>query len=130
MQNKELLEAVIAARFEIQKIEGNLTRAKDVKNEAEGKLIEAMDAREIKSFKIEGLGNVSRRESLYVNVKKDDMPQLLQFVDEEAGRPDLIKRTIHPSSLRSFVMQRIKDGEGVPAFITQYYKPGLTITKA
>lgn len=130
VNKKELLEAILEARLQVQMKDEELSCAKDVQNEAERKLAEIMETEDTKSFKIEGLATVTRTEILYVSVVKDDRDKLLLWADEECGRPDLIKRTIHGSTLKSFIGQRIKDGEPVPSFINQYYKPGLTIRRA
>lgn len=126
---KELLEVILEARMQVAKIDEALAQAKDAQSDAERKLADIMEAEDTKSFKIEGLATVTRTEILYVNVLKDNREKLLQWVDEECGRSDIIKRTIHGSTLKSFIGQRIKEGEPVPSFINQYYKPGLAIRR-
>lgn len=129
VSQKELLEAVLEARKEADEIDQALTVAKEKKKEAEEKLLELMGLQEIESFKIEGLASVGRREKLYVSINKDDQPKLLVWVDEECSRPDMIKRSIHPSTLNSFVGQRLKEGETVPDYVSCFFKPILTIRK-
>lgn len=126
---KELLEAVLQAREGVNAAEVILTDAKEIKKEAEGKMLELMELQDLKSFKVEGLGNVTRKEKLYTSVNKDDQPKLLVWIDEEAGRPDMIKRSVHPATLNSFIGQRLKDGEAVPNYVNTFFKPILTIRK-
>lgn len=126
---KELLEAVLEAREVVGKIDKELAEAKELKSEAEGKMLELMELQDLKSFKVDGLAQVTRKEKLYVNINKDDQPKLLVWVDEECSRPDMIKRSIHPSTLNSFVGQRLKEGEAVPDYVNCFFKPILTIRK-
>ena len=133
INERELLEDVLSARSEVDGLNTQLTLAKEKKEETEKKLIERMDLTDKKSMKIQtnqGLVGVVRKENLYVSCKKEDKDGLLVWVDETCGRPDLIKRTIHNKTLESFVKQRLKDGEAVPAFIALFPRPVLAITKA
>ena len=130
IDKKAMVEAVIEARCRVATVEADLDAAKDDKGKAEAKLIELLETTGERSVKLEtqyGLKLVVRGENLYVSVKKDDRETLLKWVDEECGRSDMIKQTIHNKMLQSFVNQRIKDGEPVPSFITTYFKPVLTV---
>jgi len=129
MQSKnELLSAVLKARGEVEKADLSLTNAKEIKNEAEGKLLELMELTGEKSFKTEDGINVIRKETLYARPIKDKKAEVMQWVDEECGRPDIIKPTIHSKTFTSFISQRLKDRLPVPSeLVSSYYKPELTI---
>ena len=130
--DRELLEAILEAREEVEKLDAELSLAKEKKMEAERSMIEAMDIKDIRSLKlqtVQGLVNVVRKEQLYVSCNKDNRDELLVWVDEACGRPDLIRRSIHNKTLESFIKQRLKDGEAVPGFIKLFPKPILAITK-
>uniref|UniRef100_A0A6M3JGM5 Uncharacterized protein n=1 Tax=viral metagenome TaxID=1070528 RepID=A0A6M3JGM5_9ZZZZ len=132
IDSRAMVEAIIEARNKVERLEIDLTAAKDGKLKAEAKLIEVMDLQGIKSTKIEtsfGLMLAVKKETLYVSVKAEDREQLLKWVDEDCGRSDLIKQTIHNKSLEGFVNQRLKDAEPVPSFISTYFKPGILIRK-
>ena len=132
VDKRALLEAVLGSREKIERLKTDLDAAKDDKIEAERKLIELMDLTGEKSVKLEthyGLQLVVRRETLYVSVNKDDQEKLLLWVDEECGRPDMIKQSVHNKTLQSFIDQRIKDGDPVPPFVKMFFKPGLTIRR-
>lgn len=130
--DRELLEAVLEARDGVEKLDAELDLAKEKKIEAERSLIERMDLTDKKSMKVQtaqGLIGVVRKEALYVSCNKDNHDELLVWVDEACGRPDLIRRSIHNKTLESFVKQRLKDGEAIPGFIKLFPKPILAITK-
>ncbi len=126
---KELFQDVIDARNECDRIEGQLKEAKARKEEVEGLLIERMDAKDLKSFRVEGLGNIIRKQMLYPSVEKSDQEALIAYVDEELGKNYAVKRTIHSATLRSIITEELSEGRSVPEFIRLYFKPGLTITK-
>ena len=130
IDKRAMLEAVLEAREQVERLKGELQVANKDKQEAEGKLIELMDLTGEKSVKLDtkfGLMLMIRKDTLYVSVKEDSREKLLLWVDEECGRSDMIRKTIHNKTLQSFINQRIKDGEPVPAFISTYFKPGLSI---
>ena len=129
---QELLQAVLEARRGVAEQEGFLADAKEVKNEAEAALIEYMDNRELKSFKSSVLFcTVVRKETLYVSIDKDKKDEALKFVEEDCGRGDIVKRSIHNKTLSSFISNRLRNGESVPQEMFKYYfKPELAITMA
>ena len=129
MANKnELLSAVLTARKEVDEQEALLKKVKEVRNEAEFKLMELMELTGEKSFKTEDGINVIRKETLYATAVKDKKDEVLTWVDEECGRPDLIKKSIHGKSFTSFIANRMKERLPVPAeLVTSYFKPELTI---
>ena len=129
MANKnELLSAVLTARKEVDEQEALLKKVNEVRYEAEFKLMELMELTGEKSFKTEDGINVIRKETLYATAVKDKKDEVLTWVDEECGRPDLIKKSIHGKSFTSFIANRMKERLPVPAeLVTSYFKPELTI---
>ena len=124
----ELLSDVLTARKEVDKIDATLKAAKEVKNNAEGKLLELMELTGEKSFKTEDSIMVIREETLYASPIKEKKVEVYKWVDEECGRSDIIKPTIHGKTFTSFISHRIKDRLPVPPeLVNSFYKPGLTI---
>ena len=131
--NKALLEKLIEDRSIVNDLEDQLALAKEEKAKSQAQLIESMDDADTKSVKIitqYGIRNVARTEQLYASVTKEQQEDLLKWVDEECGRSDMIKQSVHPSTLSSFIGRRIEAGEPVPAFISMYFKAGLRISKS
>ena len=131
VDKRVMLEEVLDARERVETLKAQLDLAKEDKEKSESKLIEVMDLTGEKSVRLEtkyGIRLIVRKDKLYVSVKEEDREQLLKWVDEDCGRSDMIKPTIHNKTLESFINQRIKDGEAVPAFVTTFFKAGLTIS--
>lgn len=129
---QELLSAVLEARQEVEKLESRLAEAKEVKQERETSLIEYMDNRELKSFKSATLNcTVIRKEMLYVSIDKDKKDEAFRWIDEDLGRGDVIKPSIHNKTLTSLISDLLKKGEKIPQGVFNYFfKPELTIVQA
>ena len=133
MKNEtELLQAVLEARQEVTRIDSLLKDAKKVKQMAEGSLIEYMDNRELKSFKSTTLScSAIRKETLYVSIDKEKKDEAFRWIEEDMGRKDMIKPSIHNKTLSSFVADLLKKGEPVPQELFKYFfKPELSIVFA
>ncbi len=128
----ELLQAVLSARQLVNEIDANLSEAKEKKESAEAILVEYMDSRDLKSFKSSTLGcSVVRTEALYVSIDKDRKDEAMRWIEEDCGRPDLLRLQIHNKTLSSFIGDMLKKGEKIPQELFSYFfKPGLAITIA
>ena len=127
---QECLREILDARKEVTEIEVKLSEAKEKKNSAELALIEMMENKDIKSWR-SVIYNclVLRKDILYASVEKERKEEALRWIQEDCGRGDLIKPSIHSRTLTSFLSERIKNAEQIPAELFKYfYKPTLTIT--
>lgn len=126
---QELLQAVLEARKKVDEIEIFLSNAKEVKSNAETELLEHMNDTDKTSFKSAIFPcTVTKKETLYVSMKPEHREEALRFIEEDCGRGDVIKRTIHNKTLSSFIGKRLKDAEHVPQELFSYYfKPELSI---
>lgn len=131
-QENELLSAVLSARQKVAEIDASLSEAKSEKDAAEAKLIEYMDDSNLKSFKSSTLNcSCIRKETLYVSVNKDEKDEAFRWIEEDCGRPDLLKMTVHNRTLSSFIGEMLKKGEKIPSSLFSYFfKPELTIIQA
>ncbi len=125
----ELLRDVLSARQKVDELDALLSKAKELKEEAEAKLIELMDSSDIKSFKSTVYNcNVSRTEQLYVSIEPDKKESAYRFIEEDLGRPDALKLNIHNKILSSIIGEMLKKGESVPQDMFKYYfKSNITI---
>ena len=133
IDKKALLEKILEARTVVDDLEDQLALAKEEKLKHQAQLIEVMDEADEKSVKIItqfGIRNVARTETLYASVDKEQQETMMKWVDEECGRGDMIKQSVHASTLSGFINRRIEAGEPVPKFIKMYFKPGLRISKS
>jgi len=129
---QELLQTVLTARQRVEEIDAALSEAKEIKEKAEATLIEYMDNRDLKSFKSSTLNcTVVRRETLYVSIDKDKKEEAFRWIEEDMGRGDMVKPSIHNKTLSSFISDLLKKGEKFPQEMFKYYfKPELSIIRA
>lgn len=129
---QDLLQAVLEARQDVDLKESELASAKEVKIKTEAALIEHMDNKELKSFKSSTLNcTVIRKESLYVSIEKDKKEEAFRWIEEDCGRGDMIKPSIHNKTLTSFISDLLKKGEKIPQGVFNYFfKPELAIVQA
>jgi hypothetical protein len=127
---QELLQAVLEARQKVSELDGFLADAKEVKKNAETELVEYMDNHDLKSFKSSVLNcGVVRKETLYVSIEEDKKAEAMRWIEEDCGRGDMIKPTIHNKTLSSFISGRLKEALTIPQELFSYYfKPELSIT--
>lgn len=128
-KKEDILRQVLASRQKIAELEGVLKDEKQVRNDAEIALIQIMDDSNEKSFKNTLLHcSVVRKETLYVSVDKDKKDEAYRWIEEDCGRGDMIKASVHNKALSSFIGRRLKDGETVPQEMFKYFfKPELSI---
>ncbi len=127
----ELLQAVLDARQKVDAIDTELSLAKEIKEKAEAALIEHMDNAELKSFKSTVFKCiVMRKESLYVSVDKEKKEEAFRWIEEDCGRSDLLKMTVHNKTLSSFIGEKLRNGEKVPQELFNYFfRPELSIVQ-
>lgn len=106
-------------------------KAKEQKDRCEHALLEHLEQTGAeKTATYEGIGHVTRmKPRLYASCNKENEDLLFAFLCAN-DREDLIKRTVHSSSLSSLVKERIESGEEVPEFISYYLKPSARMYSA
>ncbi len=125
---RTLLETVIKTRREADEVKARLTEAERVRDAAEHELLEAMESQGLKSLDFDDLGRATiGKPRLYASCPKEHQDRLFNYLDDECGRGDLIKKTVFPATLSSFVSEKFESGEKVPEFISTYLKPSLII---
>lgn len=131
-KENELLQAVLDARQTVAEQENFLSDAKEKKEKMELALIEFMDDHGLKSFKSITLNcSCVRKEVLYVSIDKEKKEEAFRWIEEDCGRKDLLKLTVHNKTLSSFVGGMLKEGKEIPQELFKYFfKPGITIMLA
>ena len=126
---KELLTKWADIRARVEKLESELKIAEKEEAEAEAVLIEYMQEKQIKTTaKYSGLGFATLVEpKLYARCAEGAKEKLFGFL-KEIGREDLIKPTVHPATLKSFVGEIVQTGEvSIPDFIEYGYVQGISL---
>ena len=98
--------------------------------QAESALIELLDSKDAKSTaKYVGIGHVTlMKPRLFARYNKEDEDKVFSFLREE-GRGDIVKETVHASSLSTFVKEAISDGKAVPEYIPYYMQAKCRLFK-
>ena len=129
MGERELLGKVIELRQIVLDIKETLENTKRDLSQAEDQLIEAMNAKDLQSFNVTGLGQVSlKKPRLYANFRKEFEERVLAFLDEQ-GRGDMVKPTVNRSEFSKFIAGCVAEGVELPEFITYYLEPSIQITQ-
>ena len=128
----ELLTAVLEARKRVGELDALLAEASEAKQNAERSLIEYMDNRDLKSFRSTALNcQVVRKETLYVSIDKERKEEAFRFIQEDLGRGDGIKPSIHNKTLTSLISELLKEGKSFPQDLFKYFfRPELMIIQA
>jgi hypothetical protein len=77
------------------------------------KLPELMFAQDVKGIVVSGVGRVSLVDDVYASIKSNQQSEAFQWLDDH-GHKNLIRETLHPSSLKALMKSKIKEGEEVP----------------
>lgn len=115
-----------------------LEKAKEAQTEAqlkfdriEAQIVETLETTgKDATAKYAGIGYASlKKPTLYASCREEFKDQLFEFLKGQ-GMESLIKPTVNPRSLSSFISDVILDGKEVPEFISYYMKPGIRFTQA
>jgi hypothetical protein len=125
---RDLVLTLKKCREKVDKLEDELKALKDQELKAESALIELLEANGAEaSAHYEGVGHFKlMKPRLYANVTKENQEKLFGFL-AEINREDLIKTTVMPQTLSTFVKERIENGDTIPDFIGYYLKPSLRL---
>ena len=122
-REKKLVERFKAAREEFQLLQTEAEEAKKELIQVESELMELLDDQGKKSSaKFEGLGHVTCVEPQVYASFIEGMAPLALVKIEELGRADMIKRTVHPGTLSTFVKELLAKNVPLPDGITYYEK--------
>lgn len=128
VEERELIIKFKSLQDKKDSIEESLKSVKKELEQVESQLIEMLESQSAEaSARYEGIGYVRiNKPRLYANCKNDDMEKLFGYL-ETVGRTDLIKTTVAPQSLSSFVSESIGNGVEIPPYIGYYLKQSIRL---
>lgn len=133
MLNEKAVERDLVVQFKLAKeirdsLKEGLKQAQDKLDEAESCLIEFLEAHSaVSTAKYEGLGYAQiQKPRLYANCRQENIDELISFLKSQ-NREDLVKTTVMPQSLSSYVSECIEQGIELPGFVTYYLKPSVRL---
>ena len=105
-----------------------LKQAQEEYEKIEFGLIEFLESNSaISTAKYEGIGYVQiQKPRLYASCKEENLQDLFDFLKDQ-GREDLIKTTVAPQSLSTFMSERIETGAEIPECVSYYLKPSVRL---
>jgi hypothetical protein len=105
-----------ALREEKDALEARLKVVNEAKRDLEERDIpKMMEDFEIESLRIEGIGTLFTKGELHAYIRVDDQEQAYSWL-EERNMDDIIKRTIHHGTLKSWAKEQLDEGVELPAF--------------
>lgn len=124
---KELVVEYVQKRKAYKELKQRASEAYEQLNQITQKIIEYMeDTGATATAKYDGLGRLSLKSpQLYAKFEEEDRGAVFDFLREN-GMDDVIKETVHHSTLSSFIAGLIKEGKPIPPFISTSYKKNLS----
>lgn len=89
---------------------------------SEQEIPEYMDENEIDKISIDGVGTVFLKTKVYANVKADDLNGFFEWLRDN-GNGDIIKETVHPSTLNAFAKEQLSEGKELPDMLSARLYP-------
>lgn len=128
MNEVDLLYEYTDARKNRDRLKALLEDAQERLNQAESRLIETLQEKgATATAKYDGLGYVAlSKPKVYASYRKEDEEQVFNYL-RSIGENDIIKDSVHPSSLSSVVARLIEDGREIPDQVNYYLKTGLRL---
>lgn len=77
------------------------------------KLPDLMIEQDIKGMVVDGVGRVSLVDDMYASIKSNKQSEAHQWLDDH-GHGDLIRESVHPSSLKALMKSKMKEGDDIP----------------
>ncbi len=125
---RDLVAQFRRAKEKRDNLKDDLKNAQAEYDMTESRLIELLESNSaISTAKYEGLGYAQiQKPRLYASCKEENMERLFDFLREKA-REDLIKTTVMPQTLSSFVKECIETGIEIPDYVSYYLKPSIRL---
>ena len=125
---RDLVAQFRRAKEKRDNLKDDLKAAQAEYDMTESRLIELLESNSaISTAKYEGLGYAQiQKPRLYASCKEENMERLFDFLREKA-REDLIKTTVMPQTLSSFVKECIETGIEIPDYVSYYLKPSIRL---
>jgi len=130
INERELVVKYSMSCDDVDDLEARLKAAKKKKDAIELQLIEHLRSIDAKTTaKYEGIGSVTAvKPRLYASYNQGQAGDVFAWL-EEIGRDELIKETVHPSSLSALVKDRLEEGFPPPECVSYYFKESVRINR-
>lgn len=100
-----------------------------IRNLAEQRIPDYMDDHEITKHAVKGVGVVFLTTKVYAYVKADDREKFYEEL-RKGGNGDLIKETVHPSTLNAFAKEMLSSGKALPETLEARFYPTANLRRS
>jgi len=130
MDEKETVEKLMKLKEIMATHDMKLKELRGQYDTLEAELIEYMNERDMRrTATFDGVGHATlERPRLYASVTEENKPAVFGWLNA-IGRGDLIKETVHPSTLSTFVKEMQQEGKEVSDKISVYLKTKILLKK-
>lgn len=104
---RDLKDRKAALDEELKEVNGAIRRL------AENEIPTYFEDNEIEKLTVEGAGTVYIQTKVYANCKAENREAFFEWL-RGTGNADLIKETVHPSTLNAFAKEYLNDGKELP----------------
>lgn len=125
-----LVEEFARAKEKLDSLKEQCSAAQKEFDSVEATIVERLQTEEKEATaKYENLGWCSlSKPRIYANCVVENLPILFKYLRQHK-RGDMIKKTVNPASLSSFVKELIDGGKAIPEFIGYYIKTSIRYYK-
>ena len=114
----ELVKHLAELKEKKKRVEEELTAInKEIQLLAEKEIPEFMDENDLDKVTVSGVGTCYLRSDVRAYVKADDREAFHQWL-KETNNGELIKETVHPTTLKAFAKESLSNGKQLPEFIS------------
>ena len=128
LNEKELLVKIIGLRNEKERLKIQSIETQKQIDIAETQMMQLLEDKDaVSTAKYEGIGRIQiEKPRLYASINKENQDEFFIYI-QNLGREDLIKKSIHPMTLNSFVKELMENDIEVPEFISCHFKNVLKL---
>ena len=130
VEERDLVLKFKKAKDKKSELETLLKEAKKEFDKIESRLIELLEDKSAEaSAKYEGIGYVRvNKPRLYASCNVGDNEALFKHLID-VDQADMIKESVHPGTLSTYVKECIEQGNDFPEFVNYYFKTSLRLYK-
>lgn len=123
-----LARSVADARMRAQTARDALAEVKAEEEQAEQRLLDAMEAQGVKSAKVPGVGLLTATVKTSARYNVEDLHKAMEWV-KGLGHGDAIRPSVLPSQFTAMVKDAMEAGQTVPEFIKIHQEQTLSFRK-
>lgn len=125
---RELIQTYVEKKAAYEEAKTKASNAHKEMEKVKGEIIEYMeDTGKERTASYEGLGSISLcQPTPRARVEKGKEDELFNYLTD-VGRTDLIKTSIHPATLSSYVRELIEEGGEIPEYISVWMQPRIRL---